>query len=78
MPCLRQNEREQAIGILAAGMTQVQVANRFNVSMMTIARLKTRLRDTDTTNDRPVVAGHVKRRYVKTNTFASFISGIDL
>ena len=53
MPRLRQNERERAIGMLAAGMTQVQVANHFNVSRMTIARLKTRLRDTGTTNDRP-------------------------
>ncbi|CAC5391696.1 unnamed protein product [Mytilus coruscus] len=53
MPRLRQNEREQAIGMLAAGMTQVQVANHFNVSRMAIARLKTRLRDTGTTIDRP-------------------------
>ncbi|VDI61388.1 Hypothetical predicted protein [Mytilus galloprovincialis] len=53
MPRLRQNERERAIVMLAAGMTQVQVANHFYVSRMTIARIKTRLRDTDTTNDRP-------------------------
>ena len=50
---LLQNEREQAIGMFAAGMTQIQVANRFNVSRMTIATLKTRLRDTTTTNDCP-------------------------
>ena len=53
MPRLRQSERERAIGMLAAGMTQVQVANHFNVSRMTFARLKTRLRNTSTTNDRP-------------------------
>ena len=40
MPRLRQSERERAIGMLAAGMTQVQVANHFNVSKMTIARLR--------------------------------------
>ncbi|VDI22612.1 Hypothetical predicted protein, partial [Mytilus galloprovincialis] len=34
-------------------MTLVQVANHFNVSRITIARLNTRLRDTGTTNDRP-------------------------
>ncbi|VDI58173.1 Hypothetical predicted protein [Mytilus galloprovincialis] len=39
--------------MLAAGMTQVQVANHLNVSRKTIARLKTRLRDTGTTHDRP-------------------------
>ncbi|VDI09268.1 Hypothetical predicted protein [Mytilus galloprovincialis] len=53
MPRLRQNERERAIGMLAARMTQVKVANHFNVSRMTIARLRTRLKDTGTTNDRP-------------------------
>ncbi|VDI54751.1 Hypothetical predicted protein [Mytilus galloprovincialis] len=53
MPRLRQNEIERAIGMLAAGMTQVQVANRFNVSKMTIVLLKTRLRATCTTHDRP-------------------------
>ena len=53
MPRLRQNEKERAIAMLSAGMTQVQIANNFNVSRMTIARLKTRLRDTGTTNDRP-------------------------
>lgn len=34
-------------------MTQVQVSNHCNGSRMTIVRLKTRLRDTGTTNDRP-------------------------
>ncbi|VDI56318.1 Hypothetical predicted protein [Mytilus galloprovincialis] len=53
MPRLRQNERERAIRVLAAGMTQVQVANHLNVSRMTIARLETRLRDTSTTHHRP-------------------------
>ncbi|VDI34416.1 Hypothetical predicted protein [Mytilus galloprovincialis] len=52
MPRLRQNERERAIGMLAVGITQVQVAYHFNVSRMTIVRLKTRLRDTGTTHDR--------------------------
>ncbi|CAC5396534.1 unnamed protein product [Mytilus coruscus] len=53
MPRLRQHERERAIVMLVVGVTQMQVANHFNVSRMTIARLKTRLRDAGTTNDRP-------------------------
>ena len=46
MPRLRQNEREQAVGMLLAGMAQTQIANHFNVSRMTIYRLMIRLRDT--------------------------------
>jgi transposase len=53
MPRLRQNEREQAVGMLLAGMTQTQIANHFNVSRMTIYRLMVRLRDTGNTSDRP-------------------------
>lgn len=74
---LRQNEKERAF-VLAAGMIQVQVANDFNVSRMAMTRLKTRLKDIGTTNDRPVEAGYVKRSYVKTGTSASFIILIDL
>jgi transposase len=39
MPRLRQNEKEQAVGMLRAGMAQTQIANHFNVSKMTIYRL---------------------------------------
>ena len=53
MPRLRQNEREQAVGMLLAGMAQTQIANHFNVSRMTIYRLMIRLRDTGNTSDRP-------------------------
>ena len=53
MPRLRQNEREQAVGMLLVGMTQTQIANHFNVSRMTIYRLMIRLRDTGNTSDRP-------------------------
>ena len=53
MPRLRQNEREQAVGMLLAGMAQTQIANHFNVSRMTIYRLMIRLRDTGTTSDHP-------------------------
>ena len=52
MPRLRQNEREQAVGMLLAGMAQTQIANHFNVSRMTIYRLMIRLRDTGNTSDR--------------------------
>lgn len=68
MPRLRQGEREQDIGMLAAETTQIKVANHFNVSRMNIARLKTRLRSTGTIKDRPEV----------TATSALFIPGIDL
>ena len=53
MPRLRKDEREQAISMLRAGMTQLQVANHFNVSRMTITRLANRVRNTASTNDRP-------------------------
>ena len=53
MPRLRQNEREQAVGMLLAGMAQTQIANHFNVSRMTIYRLMIRLRDMGNTSDRP-------------------------
>ena len=48
MPRLRQNEREQAVG-----MAQTQIANHFNVSKMTIYRQMIRLMDTGNTSDRP-------------------------
>jgi transposase len=53
MPRLLQNEREQAVGKLLAGMAQTQIANHFNVSRMTIYRLVIRLRDTGNTSDLP-------------------------
>jgi transposase len=52
MPRLRQNEKEQAVGMLRAGMAQTQIANHFNVSKMTIYRLMIPLRDTGNTSDR--------------------------
>jgi transposase len=55
MPRLRQNEREQTVGMLLAGMAQTQIANHFNVSRMTIYRLMIRLRNTGNTSDRPRV-----------------------
>jgi transposase-like protein len=53
MPRLSQNEKEQAVRMLVAGMTQTQFANHFNLSRMTIYRLMIRLRDTGNTLDRP-------------------------
>ena len=52
MPCLLQNERERAVGIFQAGMTQTEIANHFNCSRMTIYRLLVRVRATGTTSDR--------------------------
>lgn len=53
MPRLRQDERERAIDMLRAGMSQTAVANHFNGSGMTMYRLMVRLRNTGTTSDRP-------------------------
>jgi transposase len=78
MPRLRQNEREQAVGMLLAGMAQIQIANLFNVSRMTIYRLMIRLMDTNNTPDRP----HSGRLcvttlpYVRTGTSDLFIYAI--
>ena len=55
MPRVRQNENEQAVGMLLAGMAQTQITNHFNVPRMTIYRLMIRLRDTGNTSDRPRV-----------------------
>jgi transposase len=54
---LRQNDRERAVGMVQAGMTHQAVADHFNVSRITIARLVIRLRQTGRTNDRTVTAG---------------------
>ena len=53
MPRLLQNERERAVGMFQAGMTQIEIANHFNCSRMTIYRLLVRVRATGTTSDRP-------------------------
>ena len=54
-----QNDRERAVGMVQAGMTHQTVADHFNVSRITIARLMIRLRQTGRTNDRPVTTGDV-------------------
>ena len=53
MPRLRQNDREQAVGMVQAGMTHHAVADHFNASRITISRLVIRLRQTGRTNGRP-------------------------
>ena len=52
MPRLLQNERERAVEMFQAGMTQTEIANHFNCSRMTIYRLLVRVRATGTTSDR--------------------------
>ena len=52
-PRLRPNEKEWTVGMLRAGMAQIQIANHFNVSRMTIYRLMIPLSDTGNTSDRP-------------------------
>ena len=56
---LRQNEKEQAVGMLRAGMAQTQIVNHFHVSKMTIYRLMIPLRDTGYTSDVHVVEDRV-------------------
>ncbi len=53
MPRLSQVERDQAIGMLTAGMTQAEVARRLGCHCCTIARLRQRYRQTGVTRDRP-------------------------
>ena len=53
MPRLRQNDRERAVFMVQAGMTYQVVADKFNVSRITISRLMIRLRQTGKTKDRP-------------------------
>ena len=52
MPRLCRNDREQAVGMVQAGMTHQAVADHFNVSRITISMLMIRLRQ-KTGNDRP-------------------------
>ena len=54
MPRLRQNDRERAVDMIQAGMTHQAVADHFNMSRITISRLMIRLRQTGSTNDRPL------------------------
>jgi len=53
MPMLSFAQRNQALGRLAGGTTQTEVARRFNVADSTITRLVTRVNATGTTADRP-------------------------
>jgi len=53
MPRLSQIARERAIGMLMAGMLPAEVARKFDVHKSTICRLRTRLRLTGSTKDKP-------------------------
>ena len=52
MPRLLQNERELAVGMFQAEMTQTEIVNHLNCSRMTIYQLLVRGRATGTTSDR--------------------------
>jgi transposase len=54
MSRLSQNDREQTLGMVQAGMTHQAVADHFNMYRITISRLMIRLRQTGRTNDRPL------------------------
>ena len=53
MPRLSFAQRNQALGLLAGGATQTEVARRFNVAESTITRLVIRVNATGTTAGRP-------------------------
>jgi orotate phosphoribosyltransferase-like protein len=59
MPRLRQNDRQQAMGMVQAGMTHQAVTDHLNVSRMTISRLMVRVRQASRTNDRSRNGGRV-------------------
>ncbi len=54
MPRLTQEQRERAIGMLAAGMSPRNISRRFHVHESTVGRLRTRFRETESTRDRHV------------------------
>ena len=53
MPRLTSKQRSDAIGMLRANVTVLQVANHINVSRICIWKLKTRFQTTGTVKDRP-------------------------
>lgn len=53
MPCIRQNERDRAFGMLAAGTTVTRVARLFGCSRATIHNLWRRYNQTGDTVDAP-------------------------
>ena len=70
MPRFDKVSREWAIGMLDAGLSQMEVAQRFGVHQTTINRLVGCLRITRTTDDqprsgRPRVTSHIQDRYIR-------------
>ena len=53
MPRLISEQRSEAIGMLRANVTVLQVANHVNASRICIWKLKTRFQTTGTVKDRP-------------------------
>ncbi|CAC5395302.1 unnamed protein product [Mytilus coruscus] len=66
MPRLLQNEREQAVGIVRAGMTHADVANHFHVTRITISGLMIRLGKLAQQMIDHVTADPMRRRNAKT------------
>ncbi len=72
MPRLTQESRDQAIGMLRAGIRQNDVAHLFGVSPSTVSRLLRRYQDTGATRDRPRpgqrrVTTRAQDRYIRTS-----------
>ena len=83
IPRLDKVSRERAIGMLDAGLSQSEVARRFDVHRTPINRLVSRLRITSSTDNpprsgRPRVTSHVQDRYIRLhhlrNRFANVVT----
>ena len=73
---LPNDERLRAIGMLEAGMRQVEVARRLGVSQSVISRLRTRLAQTNSTLDRrrsgrPRSTSQAQDRFLRTSVLRS-------
>ena len=53
MPRLSNNERNQALGMLRAGISTREVARLFNCHQSTVVRLRQRFQTTNNVSDRP-------------------------
>ena len=65
MPRLLQNERERAVGMFQAGMTQTEIANRVRATGTTSDRRHSgRPRETTLRQDRHITLIHLRNRFV--------------
>jgi transposase len=90
MPRLTQAHRDQIIGMLRAGRNQSATAREYGVSQSTVSRLAARYRETGSTRDRPrsgrpretsphqdrhIVLGHLRNRFLTAAETAGVTEG---